>query len=87
MTYWRAGCLETVQVRFGGGRLEKGCFRAVPRWPSTLLENGRRERRKALVESVALGRLVLNGDGRGARRLRTDICLLWEALAAKRISL
>jgi len=22
--YWRAGCRESVQVRFGGGRLEKG---------------------------------------------------------------
>ena len=25
MTYWRAGCIEIVHVRFGGGRLEKGC--------------------------------------------------------------
>src|SRR5215467_650620 len=23
--HWRAGCLESVPVRFGGGRLEKGC--------------------------------------------------------------
>src|SRR5262249_18407432 len=45
--HWRAGCLESVQVRFGGGRLEtcvtvNSARRETPqgparRWPSTLL--------------------------------------------------
>ena len=26
--YWRAGCLESVQVRFGGGQLET-CLRSI----------------------------------------------------------
>src|SRR3954447_8010380 len=28
MVHWRAGCLESVQVRFGGGQLET-CLRSI----------------------------------------------------------